>query len=248
MKEELKKMMEDGVIEESRSGWGTPVVLIKKKDGSLRFCVDYRKLNALTSPDAYPMPRVDEILDQLGGAKYLTKLDLARGYWQVPVDENAKKLTAFITPFGLYQFKVMPFGLNGAPATFQRLMDGVVHGISGFTAAYLDDLVIFSQSWEEHVVHVRKVLGRLREAGLTAKPEKCQMGMRKCAYLGYVVGGGEVRPQEGKVEAVRRCEVPRTKKDVRMFLGLSGYYRRFIPHYSEIAAVLSDLTRKDRPA
>ena len=135
-------------------------------------------------------------------------LDLARWYWQVPMDEDAKELTAFITPFGLYQFKVMPFGLSGAPATFQRLMDGVVRGMSGFTAAYLDNLVIFNQSLEEHVVHVRKVLGRLREAGLTAKPEECQMGMRKCAYLGYVVGGGEVRPQKDKVEADRRCEVP----------------------------------------
>ena len=135
--EELVKMMEDGVIKELRIGRGAPVVLVEKKDGLLRFCVDYRKLNALTSQDAYPMARVDEMLDQLGGAKYLTTLGLARGYWQVPMDEDAKELTAFMTPFGLYQFKVMPFGLSGAPATFQKLMDGVVHGIAWFTAAYI---------------------------------------------------------------------------------------------------------------
>ena len=122
--------------------------MVKNKDGSIKFCVDYRKLNALTGPDAYPMPGVDEMLDQLGGAKHLTTLDLARGYWQVPMDEDAKELAAFITPFWLYQFEVMPFGLSGAPATFQRLTDGIVRGMAGVTAAYLDDLVIFSQSWE----------------------------------------------------------------------------------------------------
>ena len=138
------------------------MVLVKKEGWVAKILCRLRKLSALTSSDAYPMPRVDKILNQLGGPKYLNMLDLVRGYWQVPMDEDAQELTAFITPFWLYQFKVMPFRLSGAPAaTFQRLMDGVVHGMTGFTTVYLDDLVILSQSWEEHVVHLRKVLGRL---------------------------------------------------------------------------------------
>ena len=193
------------------------------------------------------MPRIEELIDRLGGAQYLTTIDLARGYWQVPMADKAKELTAFVTPYGLFQFKVMPFGLNGAPATFQRLMDRVIRGMSEYTAAYLDDLVVYSGTWKDHLEHVRQVLVRLRESGLTAKLEKCQFGMKRFRYLGYVVGGGEVRPEVAKVEAVKKWKRPRTKKEVRMFLGLSGYYRRFIPQYSVIAAVLTDLTRKDRP-
>ena len=247
MREELDRMSEDGIIEESVSPWGAPVVLVKKKDGSLRFCIDYRRLNEKTDLDAYPMPRIEELIDGLGGAQYLTTIDLARGYWQVPMADKAKELTVFVTPYGLFQFKVMPFGLNGAPAMFQRLMDRVIQGMSEYTVAYLDDLVVNSATWKDHLEHVRQVLVRLRESGLTAKPDKCQFGMKHCRYLGYVVGGGEVRPEVAKVEAVKKWKRPRTKKEVRMFLGLSGYYRRFIPQYSVIAAVLTDLTRKDRP-
>ena len=223
------------------------MVLVKKKDGSLRFCIDYRRLNEKADLDAYPMPRIEELIDRLGGAQYLTTIDLVRGYWQVPMADKAKELTAFVTPYGLFQFKVMPFGLNGAPATFQRLMDRVTHGMSEYTAANLDDLAAYSATWKDHLEHVRQVLVRLRESGLTAKHDKCQFGMKHCRYLGYVVGGGEVRPELAKVEEVKKWKRPRTKKEVRMFWGLSGYYRSFIPQYSVIAAVLTDLTRKDRP-
>ena len=244
---QVGEMLQDGVIEPSTSEWAAPIVLVKKKDGTLRFCVDYRKLNAQSNVDPYPMPRVDELVDRLGSARYLTTLDLAKGYWQVPMAEDSREKTAFITPQGLFQFTVMPFGLQGAPATFQRMMDRLVASMAAFCAAYLDDLVIFSNSWEEHLSHIDHVLTALRGAGLTAKPSKCQFGMNQCVYLGHVVGNGQVQPEISKVEAVQRWPVPTTKKQVRAFLGLTGYYRKFIPHYATVAAPLTDLTKKFAP-
>ena len=162
VRKDLQDMEENGIIEPSSSEWAAPIVLVKKKDGTLRFCVDYRKLNSLSQADAYPMPRIDELIDQLGQAKYVTTLDLTRGYWQVPVAVKAREKTAFVTPFGLYQFRMMPFGLQGAPATFQRMMDQLLRGLEGYAAAYLD-LVIYSNSWEEHLVHL-EVFDRLCKA------------------------------------------------------------------------------------
>ena len=207
------------MIEPSTSKWAAPIVLVKKKDGTLRFCVDYRKLNTQSNVDPYPMLRVDELVDRLGSARYLITLDLAEGYWQVPMAEGSREKTVFITPQGLFQFTVMPFGLQGAPATFQRVMDHLVSSIAEFCVAYLDDLVIFSSSWEEHIDHV---LTALRDAGLTAKPSKCQFGMDQCVYPGHVVGNGQVRPESNKVEAVQKWPVPTTKKQVRVFSGPHG--------------------------
>ncbi len=155
--------------------------------------------------------------------------------------------TAFITPFGFYQFKRIPFGLQGAPATSQRLMDRLVHGLNDFSAAYIDNLVIFSTSWKDHLQHLRQVLHRLKDAELTAKPKKCQLAMKTCSYLGHIVGSGVVRPALDKVQAVQEFAIPQTKTDVRAFLGLTGYYRKFIPNYATIALPLTDLTRKTAP-
>ena len=248
VKMEIESMLVDGVIEPSMSDWASPIVLIEKKDGGIRFCVDYRKLNAVTQGDAYPMPRVDELLDQLGNSQYMTTLDLARGYWQVPVKQEDQHKTAFTTPYGLYHFKVMPFGLCGAPATFQRMMDQLLRGAKEHAAAYIDDLVIYSQTWEEHICHLRAILTWLRAAKLTARPEKCQLGMRHCTYLGHVVGCGLVRPEHSKIEAVKSFPVPLTKKDVRSFLGLTGYYRKFITNYASLVAPLTDLTQNAAPS
>ncbi|CAH1242223.1 GIN1 [Branchiostoma lanceolatum] len=247
VREELRKMEEMGVIEPSSSEWASPVVLVPKKDGSIRFCVDFRRINAVSRFDAYPIPRIDEMLDKLGKAKYITKIDLARGYWQVPLTEESKEKTAFVTSFGLYQFHTMPFGLHGAAATFQRLMDNVLRGTEEFADDYIDDLDVFSNDWDDHLMHLREILTRLRNARLTAKPSKCHFAMRVVPLLGHVVGGGQVRPDEEKVRAVREFPRPETKKDVRAFLGLTGYYRRFIPQYAQIAAPLSDLTGKRKP-
>jgi len=247
VKEELQAMEREGIIEPSASEWAAPIVLVRKKDGSIRLYVDYRKLNSISNVDPYPMPRIDELIDRLGQAKFITTLDLTKGYWQVPVAQSAQDRTAFTTPFGLYQFKVMPFGLQGAPATFQRLMDRLLRGLEDFTGAYLDDLVIFSSTWEEHIQRITLVLDRLRAAGLTAKPKKCKFGMKECVYLGYIVGNGVVRPEMSKIEAVMEFPTPQTKSHVRAFLGLTGYYRKFIPNYAAIAAPLTDLIRKNCP-
>ncbi|KAL5506277.1 hypothetical protein EMCRGX_G007890 [Ephydatia muelleri] len=179
-----------------------------KKDGGIRFCVDYRRLNAVSAADCYPMPRVDELIDRLGTAKYISTLDLSRGYWQVPMSAESRKKTSFVTPFGQFEFNVMPFGLHGAPSTFQRMMDQVLQGLETCATSF---------------------------------------GMDECTYLGHIVGNGHVRPEKGKVAAVEAFPVPKTKKDVRAFLGLTGYYRKFIPEYATIAALLTELTKKEQP-
>ena len=247
VKQEIRDMLQAGIIEPSNSEWGAPLVLAKKKDVSLRLCVDFRRLNSVSKLDAYPMPRIDDLIDLLGKAKYISTLDLTRGYWQVPLAEEARHKTAFVAPFGLYQFNVMPFGLKGAPATIQRLMDGVIRGLDDLCAAYLDDVIIFSSSWEEHLKHLSIVFARLREAGLTVKPAKCTLGAATCTYLGHMVGNGAVCTEPSKLQAVADFPRPRTKTQVREFLGLTGYYRRFIPNYATLATPLTDLTKKSAP-
>lgn len=247
LKEELETMQDLGVIEPSLSEWSSPVILVPKKDGSLRFCLDFRKLNSVSRFDPYPMPRVDDLIEKLGKARFLTTLDLCKGYWQVPLTPKSRELTAFKTPFGHFHFKVLPFGLHGAPATFQRLMDYILRGTEGFAGAYLDDIVIFSHSWEEHIGHLHEVLIRIKAAGLTIQPDKCTLAHSETQYLGYVLGHGVIRPQVGKVEAIKTAERPRTKKEVRAFLGLVGWYRRFISNFSDRAVALTALTKKDQP-
>ncbi len=218
-----------------------------KADGSVRFCVDYRKVNAVSKFDDYPMPRVDELLDRLGAARFYSTLDLTKGYWQIPLSPLSKEKTAFTTPFGLHQFVTLPFGLFGAPATFQRLMDKVLRPHSAYAAAYLDDIIIHSNDWQRHMEHLRAVLRALRVAGLTANPRKCAIGRVEVRYLGFHLGHGQVRPQIDKTAAVAACPSPKTKKEVRQFLGLAGYYRRFVPNFSDLTSPLTDLTKKEAP-
>ena len=247
MQAEIKEMLELGIIEPSSSDWASPMVIVKKNDGNLRLCVDYRRLNSVSRMDAYPMPRIDDVIDQMGEAIFISTLDMTKGYWQVPVRSEDRAKTAFATPFGLHQFTRMPFGLQGAPVTFQIMVDRLLEETGDFTNAYIDDVVIYSSSWEEHLVHLREVLNRIQKAGLKVKPGKCQLGMTYCVYLGHVIGNGEIRPEMSKVKAVQDFKVPTTKKAVRAFLGLTEYYRKFIPDYASIATVLTDLTRKSQP-
>lgn len=224
----------------------SPVVLVKK-DGGLRFCADYRKLNDVSKFDAYPMPRVEDVLESVGSATIFSTLDLCKGYWQVPMDEKSREKTAFTTPFGLFEFKVMPFGLHNAPATFQRMMDEVLKECQDFAKAYIDDVVIFSNTWEEHLHHLDRVFQCLQKAGLTLKQSKCQFGLSDVYYLGYLIGGGGIQPDPQKVEAVLAYKQPETKSEVSAFLGLTGYYRKFVPSYASKAAPLTELLRKGKP-
>ncbi|KAG5852333.1 hypothetical protein ANANG_G00061280 [Anguilla anguilla] len=247
LKEELDQMLAMRIIEPSKSEWCSPVVLVPKKNGSLRFCIDFRYLNSVSKFDSYPTPRIDDLIDRLGKAKYLTTIDLCKGYWQVPLSTRSRELTAFRTPWGLYQFSVMPFGLHGAPATFQRLVDQVLSGLSNFTSAYLDDIVIYSSSWEDHLRHLEVVFQRIQSAGLTINPSKCAIAKTETEYLGYVIGNGVIKPQVQKIQAIQGCPLPQTKTLVRSFLGMAGWYRRFVPDFSMRVAVLTDLTRKNCP-
>ncbi|XP_078247484.1 uncharacterized protein LOC144588434 [Pogona vitticeps] len=244
VRKELDEMLRENIIVPSSSPWSSPIVLVDKPDGSIRFCVDYRKLNRVTTPDAYPMPRLDNLIETIGGCRFISSLDLVKGYWQLRIDPRDQEKTAFCSPFGLYEFRVLSFGLRNAPATFQRLMDQTLAGLGDFTVAYIDDIGIFSNTWEDHLLHLELVLQRLSAAGLTVKASKCQLGSPEIKYLGHMVGGGMIKPLEAKIEAVRDWPRPNTKKKVKSFLGLVGYYRKFIPRFSEIAAPLTDLTRK----
>jgi len=243
---EVHKMLQQGVIQQSFSPWSSPVVMVRKKDGSWRFCVDYRKLNDVTHHDAYPLPRIDSTLDSLAGSTLFTTLDLASGYWQVEVDTAHKEKTAFSTSKGHFEFNVMPFGLTNAPATFQRLMECTLAGLSGMHCLiYLDDVIVFSSNFADHLVRLSSVFDRLRAAGLKLKQEKCHFAKTCVTYLGHVISNQGIAPDKAKLESVANYPTPCTTKEVKQFIGLSNYYRRFIPSYAAIAEPLHRLLRKN---
>ncbi|KAK6171893.1 hypothetical protein SNE40_018316 [Patella caerulea] len=241
----VDEMLTSGVIEPSCGPWASPVVLVKKSDGTLRFCVDYRKLNSLTIKDAYPLPRIDETLDALSGVKWFSTMDLASGYWQVEVEPKDRHKTSFATFKGLYQFKVMPFGLCNAPGTFERLMESVLSGLQWEVClVYLDDIIIYSQTFVEHLDRIEMALNRLRKAGLKLKASKCNLFRDEVKYLGHIVSSNGIATDPTKIECVRGCRTPVNVTEVRSFLGLCSYYRRFIKHFSDIAKPLNKLTEK----
>ena len=248
LEEELDKLLESGCIEPSKSPYSSALVLVRKKGGGLRVCVDYRALNKDTIP-GFPIPRIDELVDMVGRCKatVFTALDLMRGYHQVKMSDDDKEKTAFICPDGLYQYRRMPFGLRNAPATFQRLMASLFVGKDWpFVFIYLDDILIASSSMEEHVVHVARVLDKLMEAGLRLKPSKCAFAHREIDYLGFTLTTTGIKPNNAKVEAVKNFPRPTCAKEIKRFIGLVNFYRRHIKDLGIIVQPLTELTKKDR--
>ena len=241
--ENVQEMLLNGIIRHSESPWAFPTVLVEKPDGSMRFCVDYRDLNALTEKDAYPLPKIDEMLDKLGKAKFFTTLDLASGYWQIPIAEKDKKKTAFVTRDGHFEFNFMPFGLCNAPATFQRLMEDVLKKLGRkFSMVYIDDIIIFSETWEQHLEHIKLVLDCLLEAGLKLKAQKCHFGFEELKFLGHIVSAKGIQTDPEKIRAIQELPIPGDVHALRRFLGMAGYYRRYIDGFSRISKPLNALT------
>ena len=245
MREYIQKSLERGVIRESSSPYASAVVLVRKKDGKLRLCVDYRLLNSKTHKDAYPLPRIEEALDVLKGSKYFCSLDLAHGFHQIPMEESDIEKTAFRTGTGgLYEYTRMPFGLCNAPATFMRVMDKAFGDLNFQSLLiYLDDILVFGSTFEETLSRLEVVLSRLTELNLKVKPEKCQLFKAKANYLGHVVTSEGTSPNPEKIRAVTEWPKPNTLRELRGFLGLSSYYRRFVPKYAKVAAPLQSLLR-----
>ena len=250
--EELKKQLAEltaaGFIRPSKSPFGAPILFVKKKDGTMRMCVDYRALNNITIKNSYPLPRVDELFDRLQGAKYFSKIDLRSGYHQIRIQPEDVPKTAFRTRYGHYEFLVLPFGLTNAPATFMHLMhQSFRQFLDEFVLVFLDDILIFSNTLEEHEQHVKKVLDVLRREKLYAKESKCEFFKPEVEFLGHIVGRNGIRMMEDKVQAVKEWPTPTRVTDVRAFLGTAGYYRKFIRDFSRLASPLSELTKDDVP-
>ena len=243
---QVDQMLQQNVIEPASSPWCSNVVLVRKKDNSLRVAIDYRRLNNVTRKDSYPLPHIDSCLDALNGSSWFSTLDLRAGYWQVRQDPKDADKTAFITRKGCFRFKVLSFGLTGAPSLFQRLMDLILAGLTWCTAlVYLDDIVVFSRSFEEQTERLKAVFERLRAANLKVKPNKCRLYQRQITFLGYVVSAKGIETDPEKVRVVQEWPAPANISEVRSFIGLCSYYRKFVKSFAELAAPLHDLTKKN---
>ena len=240
---EVQYMLKNDIIEESQSNWSSPCILVPKHDGGFRFCTDFRKVNDKTKSDSFPIPRIADCIDQIGNAKFVSTFDMLKGYWQVPLTHRAREISAFVTPSGLYQYKVMPFGMKNAPATFQRMVNKLVRDIDG-CEGYIDDVVIFSDNWSDHIRQIKRFFQIMREAKLTINLMKSEFGKATVKYLGHIVGQGQVRPLDAKIQTIAKFPIPTSRKELARFLGMAGYYRNFCLNFSDIAAPLTNLLSK----
>ena len=245
MRQEVQYLLDNDLAVPSCSPWAAPCLLVPKGDGAVRLCTDFRRLNQLTVADSFPMPRIDDLVDEVSSARFLTKVDLLKGFYQVPLSSRAREASAFVTPDGLYEYKVMPFGMKNSGSTFQRLASWVVRDLVG-VRAYIDDIVIFSDSWEEHLMRMQDLFSRLSEANLTINLPKCDFACSTVLYLGHRVGRGGIRPMEAKVTDILQFRPPSTRRGLRKFLGLIGFYRRFCKNFAQVATPLTDLLSERR--
>jgi hypothetical protein len=206
-------------------------------------CTDYRKVNSVTKTDSFPIPRIEDCIDKIGNAKFITKFDLLKGFWQIPLTERAKEISAFVTSDGLFQYNVMPFGMKNSPATFQRLVNTVISGLNGCDA-YIDDVIIYNNTFEDHLQSIRNLFNRLSDANLTVNLSKSEFCHAVVTFLGHEVGQGKVMPIEAKVKAISEFPIPDGKKQLMRFLGMAGYYRKFCSNFSTIAEPLTNLLKK----
>lgn len=243
LQSELNYMLTNDLIRRCQSEWSSPVTVVPKQGGSFRLCIDYRQVNSLTRTDSFPLPHVDDCIDQVGQAKFISKIDLMKGYWQVPLTPRAQDISCFVTSRGSFACRVMPFGLKNAPATFQRLMNDIIVDIPG-CVVYIDDIIVFSPTWSEHLSQLDKLFTQLCKADLVVNLDKCEFVKHKVQYLGFVVGQGQVSPPTAKVDAIVHFPTPQRRKDVQRYLGMVGYYRRFINNFSEVTTPLTNLLCK----
>ncbi|KAK2422360.1 hypothetical protein QL285_032900 [Trifolium repens] len=245
LKKQLEELLEKKFIRPSVSLWGAPVLLVKKKDGSMRLCIDYRRLNQVTIKNRYPLPRIDDLMDELVGACVFSKIDLRSGYHQIRVKAEDIPKTAFRTRYGHYEYSVMPFGVTNAPGVFMEYMNRIFHSyLDKFVVVFIDDILIYSKTEEEHAEHLRIVLKTLRENKLYAKLSKCEFWHKEVSFLGHVISKGGIAVDPSKVDAVMKWGTPESVFEIRSFLGLAGYYRRFIEGFSRLALPLTRLTKK----
>ncbi|GKE00368.1 putative reverse transcriptase domain-containing protein [Tanacetum coccineum] len=243
--EQLQELTDKGFIRPSSSPWGAPVLFVKKKDGSFRMCIDYRELNKLTVKNRYPLPRIDDLFDQLQGSSIYSKIDLRSGYHQLRVREEDIPKTAFRTQYGHYEFQVMSFGLTNAPAVFMDLMNQVCKPyLDKFVIVFIDDILIYSKSKKEHEEHLRQILKLLKKEELYAKFSKCEFWISRVQFLGHVIDCRGIHVDPAKIESIKDWASPKTPTEIRQFLGLAGYYRRFIEGFSKIAKTMTKLTQK----
>ena len=247
IEKEVESMLKEGIIERSNSSYCAPVVLIKKPDGTFRFCVNFKKLNKVTKFDCEPMNRPESILAKLEGKRYFSKVDFTKGFWQIEMEESSKSLMAFATESGCYQFKRMPFGLVNSPSSYNRLMRELLAGQNNVDN-YVDDVLGHTVNWEEHLLVLRNLFESIRQAGLTVRPSKCFLGYNSVEFLGHKVGNGQITPLDRTVQKILEKPHPNTKKELRSFLGLIGWYQKFIPHYACLTNVLTDLLKTGTPA
>ncbi|GKA72286.1 putative reverse transcriptase domain-containing protein [Tanacetum coccineum] len=245
--EQLKELSDKGFIRPSSSPWGAPILFVKKKDGSFRMCIDYRELNKLTVKTRYPLPRIDDLFDQLQGSNIYSKIELRSGYHQLRVREEDIPKTAFRTRYGHYEFQVMPFGLTNAHAVFMDLMNRVCKPyLDKFVIVFIDDILIYSRDEKEHEEHLKTILELLKKEELYAKFSKCEFWIHTVKFLGHVIDISGIHIDPTKIEAVKNWASLTTPLEIRQFLGLAGYYRRFIEGFSKIAKPMTELTQKDR--